>query len=318
MRSIEALLLVALAWSAGARAQQPVAAQGFAVERLYTSGPGAGWFVMDDLRLSGGLGGAAAVVLGYARRPLEVSSGGQRLGVVSDQAFAELGLAVTYSRFRFYLNFDGPIVFSGESGQIGGFQFTAPSTNVQQNPDTISDPRIGVDARLFGEADSSFRLGAGAQLIAPSGARADYLSDGDDRAMVRLLFAGDLGRYTWAGQAGVHLRPRDDGAVPGGPRGSELLFGLAGGAKFDGLAIGPEIYGESAFKSLFGAQTTGLEALLGVRFEGARADQVHYRFKLGVGGGLVPRFGAPEFRVVAGLRRSREMTRPCSRKEDRR
>ena len=33
--------------------------QGYAVERFYPSAPGAGWFVMDDVNLSGGLGGHA-------------------------------------------------------------------------------------------------------------------------------------------------------------------------------------------------------------------------------------------------------------------
>ncbi len=291
------------AWVPAARAQQQ--ADGFAVERLYTAGPGAGWFVMDDLRLEGGLGGAVSLVLGYSRHPLTVLNGSQRLNVISDQAFAELGLAVTYDRFRLSMDFAGPIIFSGESGQAGGYQFTAPGTNLEQNPDSITDPRIGFDARILGTAKSPFRLGAGVQLIVPAGARADYLTDGGYRGMGRLLLAGDKDRFTWAGQLGVHLRPRDDGKAPGGPRGSELLFGVAFGLRLPvgtgTVSLGPEVYGETAFKSFLGTETTGLEALLGARFEGLRADGVNYRLKLGLGAGLHPRFGAPEWRLVAGL-----------------
>ena len=68
-------------------AQQPV--QGFALERFYPSAPGGGWFVMEDLNISGGLGGAIELSSGYARNPLEVTSpdGTRRLALVSDEAF---------------------------------------------------------------------------------------------------------------------------------------------------------------------------------------------------------------------------------------
>jgi hypothetical protein len=54
---------LALAAAAFAAARAPAAlaqqrAEGFAVERFYSAAPGGGWFVMDDLSLRGGLGGA--------------------------------------------------------------------------------------------------------------------------------------------------------------------------------------------------------------------------------------------------------------------
>src|SRR5579864_6185767 len=93
-------------WSSNAEAQQPP--QGFAVERFYPSAPGGGWMVMDDLDMHGGLGGVIAISSGYARRPLQVatSDGSQRLDVVSDQAFADVGFAVTYDRYRLSLDLD--------------------------------------------------------------------------------------------------------------------------------------------------------------------------------------------------------------------
>jgi hypothetical protein len=315
MRSIEgrsgreALALVAAAfaaaWAPAALAQQRP--EGFAVERFYAAAPGGGWFVMDDLRLRGGLGGAVSLTFGYAHRPLRVESadGRQRLSVVSDQAFAEVALAATYDRFRLYLILPGPLDVSGYSGDVGGYHFTAPSANLAQNPDAVADPLLGFDARILGGAASPFRLGAGAQLIIPSGVRADYLTDGSFRAMGRLLLAGEMGRFDYAGHLGVHIRPLDDAPVPGSPRGSELLFGVAGGARLpvgnSELVIGPEVYGETALRSFFGSQTTGLEALLGTRLEGARSDGVGYRVKLGIGGGIIPHFGAPAWRAVLGL-----------------
>jgi hypothetical protein len=68
-------------------------ADGFAVERLYQSAPGAGWFVMDDLDISGRLGGAVSLTSGYARNPLVITGpdGKQKLMVVLQEAFVDFG-----------------------------------------------------------------------------------------------------------------------------------------------------------------------------------------------------------------------------------
>jgi hypothetical protein len=60
-RSCTYSLLVGFAlltfWPSLAGAQQQTA--GFALERLYQSAPGGGWFVMDDLDISGRLGASS-------------------------------------------------------------------------------------------------------------------------------------------------------------------------------------------------------------------------------------------------------------------
>jgi hypothetical protein len=291
--------------SAHVQAQQQ--AKGFAVERLYLSAPGAGWFVMDALDMRGGLGGSLSLSSGYARSPLRLD-GSQRLAVISDQAVADIGAAVTYDRWRVYFNFDAPLAIKGQSGTFGGYSFTAPSVDLEANPDTLSDPRIGVDMRILGEAMSRFRLGASAQLLIPNGNRADYDTDGTFRAMGRVLFAGDEGPFTYAGQLGLHVRPLNDLPTPGSPRGSELLFGAAGGAKLPvgrsgsmALIVGPEVFGATAFRSFFGSTATALEGLLSGRLEGLRDDGFHLRVKLGAGAGINPRFGAPQWRVVCAI-----------------
>src|ERR1700685_3919264 len=78
--------------------QQP---SGFAVERLYQSAPGGGWFVMDDLDIGGRLGGAVSLTSGYARNPLVITGpDGKKLAVVSEEAFVDFGAAITHDRFR--------------------------------------------------------------------------------------------------------------------------------------------------------------------------------------------------------------------------
>ena len=81
-------LAAAVLCAASASAQQPT---GFALERLYPSAPGGGWFVMDDLNIGGGLGGAVSLTSGYAHNPLAtVSSEAMELGRI---LFGTAGLA---------------------------------------------------------------------------------------------------------------------------------------------------------------------------------------------------------------------------------
>ena len=298
------LAVVSLAHTAAAQS----AAQGFALERLYLSAPGGGWFVMDDLSMHGGLGGALSLTTGYSRKPLRVGTGSERLAVVSDQLFTDFGFAATVDRFRLYLNFGVPLSTKGRSGTVNGYDFAAPSLALSNSPDSFADARIGTDVRVLGEADSPFRLGVGAQLLFPTGKRFDYDSDGTYRAMGRALVAGDVGSFSYAGQLGAHVRPLDESSVPDSVRGSELLFGAAGGMKFplNGGArtvvfAGPEVFGETAFNSLFASRSTGLEGLLTARLEAINDRGALVRFKLGAGGGLDPHFGAPDWRVVCAV-----------------
>jgi hypothetical protein len=305
-----AALGAVLSWVGAADAQQQ--AQGFAVERFYPSAPGGGWFVMDDLSTRGPLGGVVSVSARYARLPLRVQSsdGAQRLNVVSDEAFVDFGFAATYERWRLYLNFDTPLDVEGRSGTVGAYSFFAPSVRISSHPDVLANLRVGVDTRFFGQAHGVFRLGAGAQLFVPSAneQRGDYLTDNTFRAMGRVLFAGDWRSFTYAGHVGVHARPLDDSPTPGSPQGSELLFGVAAGARLavsrwasPVLVLGPEFYGATAFRSFFDTNGTAFESLFTARLEGAADDGPEVRVRLGAGAGLNPRFGAPVWRVVFGV-----------------
>ena len=325
MSSFDRRLLLGLALlgcltvpSAGVSAQQ---AQGFAVERFYPSPAGAGWFVMDDLDMHGGLGGALALTTGYARNPLRLEDAVQQLSVVSSQAFVNFGLAATYDRWRVYLDLRMPLYIAGQSGTIGGAVYTSPRTmltsspptfsnrvTLASNPDTLSDPRVGVEGRLCGAPGGRFRLGLSAELIAPNGERSAYDTDGTFRAMIRALTAGDLGRLRYAAQLGVHIRPLDEPSTPGSPQGSELLFGGAAGGQVGAwrggalaLIVGPEIFGASAFRSLFGSTTTALEGMLTGRLEETVSHGPALRLKLGAGAGIDRDFGAPEWRLLLAI-----------------
>ncbi len=304
--------LFVLAFAGRARAQQPV--QGYALDRLYLSAPGGGWIVMDALDMHGGFGGAMELTMRYAHDPLRLSSGAQGFAIVSDQAAADFGFALTYDRFRIYLNMAPPLGSGGECSvqpngvcAIGGNQFASPALDLSSYPDMLGDARIGFDARIVGKPASPFRLGAGMQLFIPNGNAGSYVTDTTYRAMLRALVAGDYGLLTWAGQLGVHIRPRDDTPIPDSPRGPELLFGAAAGARFfltdkhnSAVVVGPEIFGATAFESFFGSATS-LEGVLSARYEGAKDPGPHLRVKLGAGAGFVDHLGAPEWRLVLAV-----------------
>ena len=224
--------------------------------------------------------------------------------LVSGESFVDVGAAVTYDRFRLYLNIPVPLSVTGNSGTLGPYQLTAPSLNIGANPDTVSDTRIGFDTRLYGKPGSLLRLGAGAQLIFPSGNRADYVTDSRYRAMFRFLAAGDAGRFSYAGQLGVHIRPVEGSLPPGSPNGNEFLFGVSAGRRFCvrsgwAVAVGPEFYGETVVRPFFNGPT-GFEGLLTGRLE-RTGDGQHLRIKMGIGHGLVQHFGAPEWRILVGV-----------------
>jgi hypothetical protein len=290
-------------------AAQPLT-QGFAVERYYPAPPGAAWLIMDDLKLDGKLGAGLTVTTGYASRPYSVASaaGTSRLDVVSHQAFVDVGMAVFYDRYRLSLNIADPLYTAGTSGSSAGYQFAAPATDPGKYPDKVTDFRVGLDARLFGALQDPLRLGLSAQLWVPSGERSLYGTDDTLRAMFRALFAGELGVLAYAGQLGVHVRPLDESPAPGTPRGSELLFGVAAGSQFTvsrpsavRAVVGPELWGATAFRDLFGQYTSSVEALLGARFERTATDGSHALVKLGFGEGIHAQLGAPAWRAVLAV-----------------
>ncbi len=293
----------AFALEVGAQEQ----AKGFALNRLYLSAPGGGWFVMDDLSMDGKLGGTVSFTFDHAHNPLVVRSadGTRSVSVVSEEQIADVGLSVTSGPFRVYVNLSGPTYMRGNSDVIDGRSFAGPRVDLGTEPDTITDMRFGMDARLIGESKSAFSLGVGAQVFVPSGNQSDYVSDGKYRAMLRLLAAGEASGFVYSGQTGVHLRKAQDD-TPGDPVGSEYLFGLAGGKRFSLspstlMTIGPEIYGATAIHSFLKPEATDLEWLLTSRITTVENIDRQWTVRLGAGSGFAPRFGAPELRAVLGI-----------------
>lgn len=278
------VLLVGTTSPAGA--QQPT---GFAVERFYPSAPGSAWFVLDNLAFGDGrLGGAIRLVNSNAIDPLGSSKG----ALVSNESILNFGASVTYKRFRIYTELPVPYYLNG-SGDL------APALNAGTNPDTVADPRLGVDVLLAGKPGGPLRFGAGAQLIFPSGDRSQFLSDARYRAMFRGIAAGDQGPWSYSLMAGVHVRPLRNTLIAGGPVGNEFLYGAGFGRRIWSSGkwsafLGPEFFGEAA------TSAAGSEGLMTARWEHAEAKRT-VRVRLGAGHALVHQFGTPAWRVLASV-----------------
>ncbi len=256
------------------------AADGFNAQFLAPAAAGAGWLTQDNLALSGPLGGAVALTTGYAHNP--VSSGSTV--VMSDLATANIGFAIHYSRFRLSADLASPLFVRGPG---------VPSLDIASHPDTITDVRIALDARLWGDVDGPLRLGLGAQLFVPSADRSDYMSDGSYRGQLRVKAAGDVGAVRYAANVGYHVRPL---------QGDEVVYGAAIGWRLEladalhALVVGPEAFGALNLHS-----QQAWEALLAARVELANGPSHVLRFKLGAGAGGGDLPGAAQWRVVAGV-----------------
>ena len=205
-----------------------------------------------------------------ARIRCGVSQGSQQLAVVSDQAFTDFGFAVTYDRFRLYLNLDVPLAVDGDAtapARVGGYTVRRPVRRPRLDPDTLTDARVGFDVRLLGEPTSPFRLGAGAQLLVPTApvrpaerprGRLRHRRHLPRHAAARSSPATSGASPTRASSASTSVRSTTR-RVPGSPQGSELLFGAAAGPR---IPLGPGSRGTGAHRRARGVRRDGVPLVL--------------------------------------------------------
>ncbi len=257
------------------------AVDGYLAQRFDPAPAGAGWLTQDSLKLSGGLGGAVAVTTGYTRTS---AANPGTAPIFSDFARANIGFAATYSRYRLSFDLASPLYVRG----------SGPSLDIASHPDTILDVRIGLDARIWGDVNGPFRLGAGAQLFVPSADRSDYMSDGTYRGQFRVLAAGDVGQLVYAANVGFHVRPL---------MGHELVYGAAAGWRLPvgeaqaSVVIGAEYNAAQQVGAVAHAMT---DALLTGRLELPKKNGQLLRLK--IGGGLNADIaGGLGWRAVVGV-----------------
>jgi outer membrane protein OmpA-like peptidoglycan-associated protein len=297
-----AAALLTLAPSAGAQTS------GFAVNRFDVSERGSEWFVLESLDIRGHVRPAVGVVGEWGYRPLVIynGDGSVRASIVRNQIVAHPGASlVLWDRLR--LAFDLPIqaFVDGHPGVLNGVTYPPP-----RNDTALGDLRLGVDARLAGMYGTPFTLAVGAQVSVPTGDVDSYASDGSVRvAAPRLLVAGDVGPFVYAGKLGFEFR--SDASFATGTVGSDVFFAAAAGLRVANkkLVIGPEIFGSTVVSdadAFFAKRSTPLEALIGGHYTIGSA----FRIGGGIGTGLSRGFGAPVVRGLASLEFVPEYKKP--------
>jgi outer membrane protein OmpA-like peptidoglycan-associated protein len=258
-----------------------------AADLLEPSERGSDWLANESLDLRGHLRPSIGYVLSEAHRsgaPLE------------DLAFLHVGGSVVVAdRLRLSVNLPFQIYAGGKTATVDGVELTAPPKE-----SGVGDLRLGVDLRLFGQHRSAVTGALGLQLWAPTGQRSQWTSDGVFRARPRLMFAGELGPFVWAGQLGVFARER-----------SEMTGSVAAGVRIDRtIVVGPELMGGATFDDAFAKTTTPVEALLGAHWliDGTA------RLGGGLGAGLTDSIGAPAWRAILSLEWAPEIPKPPRRR----
>jgi OmpA-OmpF porin, OOP family len=278
---------------------------GFALNRYEPSERGSEWFMNESLDLRGDPRFAAGLVLDYARKPLVIYTpdGDERAAVVGHQLFAHVGAAVTLiDRLRFGVNLPVAAFQDGDDN----------ATLVADNATTIGDLRLSADVRIAGEVRDPVTFAGGLQLWAPTGSQDAFTGDGKVRVRPRLMLAGDIGAFTYAGQTGLLFRARDE-AFEQSPLGSEVTLAVAAGARLleGNLVVGPELATSTVVTesdAVFARTTTPLEVIAGAHYTIDKS----WRVGAGIGPGLTRGLGTPQFRALASI----EWIQPLATKEE--
>ncbi len=236
-----------------------------------------------------------AMVLGnYAYRPLVLyrNDGDDRVGsVVSDQLLLHGALALALFD-DLLLSLDVPIALltDGDSPETDGLAVSSPSGSA------LGDVRLGARLRVIGHARDGLELALGGYLWLPTGDEDRFAGDGKVRGQPAAIVSGEIGRFAYALNTGVHLRPERHFAATDSE--SELAFGAAVGLLLANrkLSIGPELYGSTTFDEAFERDTTNMEAILGARL---RVGPVV--LGAGAGPGLTRGLGTPSLRALLSL-----------------
>ena len=271
--------------------------RGFAVNRFEASERGSDWFTNESLDLRGNFRLAAGALADYQYRPLVLydANGDPARSIVRNQLNVNLGAsAILFDRLRLSVNLPVVAFTDGHSGTLRGVGYASPP-----NEQGVGDLRAAVDVRLLGAYGDAATLAVGAQVWFPTGDRDLYTTDGQVRFQPRVMVAGDIGMFAYAGRAGFSYRARDE-AFAAGSLGSEIVLSGAAGVRLADrkLLIGPEVFTSTVVvkDGFFEKRSTPVEGIFGAHY---RAGPIHVGG--GAGAGLTRGFGSPEFRALLTL-----------------
>lgn len=263
-------------------------ADDIALGRFQPSAAGDRFLGVPSPYVAGELDVHVSLLAEYAHRPLvlrripdQVETG----ALVAGQAVFHAGIALALRR-RLLVHADVPFLALQTTELDGGPGLA-----------DFGDLRFGLRALLFGEDASPLQLALGGDLWVPTGTGA-YVTDGAVRGRPYLVGGGIVGPVVWSALLGVEIRP------------SQLYRGsVPQGASFGGALAAGYLVGESRSVQL------GAELTLAVSLESPQARNTHAellfqgRYRLlerleigaGIGPGMTPGIGTPEFRALVAF-----------------
>ncbi len=312
MKLLPFVALAATALLAPEIASADATTAGFAADRFEPSERGSDWFALDSLDIQGHLRPAVGLVADYGYKPLVFydTNGNEVRPLVSSQLFFHLGGSlVLWDRLRLGLNLPIAAVVSGNSGTVGGADFSTT------NGAALGDLRISADGRLFGRYGSIITGAVGLSAWFPTGSQKAFAGDGKMRLSPHFSVAGEAGQFEYAGRLGFDYRA-ESGTFAGQSIGNEVFWSAAAGVRLvdQKLLVGPEVYGSTVVQGgdAFSKRGSPLEAVIGAHY-----FVNPFRFGLGVGPGLTEGYGTPKVRVLASFEWAPAMEEPKAEPSDR-
>ncbi len=286
-----ALLLLVLVFARRA------SADGFQLERYEPTPAGDWFFAVNHPWYSSTRYFAGGVTLDYAHDPLLGGSYSgdkftEQVKIVEHMVVGHVDVAGSLWD-RVQLSFSLPITLHESGTTAFG---VSPLSGA-----AVSDPRIGVMVRLWGQPDRSpISIHLGGYVWIPIGANNDHQGDPTARGLPQIILAGRFVEHLrWTFNGGVLIRSASQlGFGPASASGTELSLGgaIAYADVPRRFQIGPEVTLGSVLVNghAFKQGYTNLDVLLGGQYNVASQVQLG----AAVGFGTLGQLGEPDVRVI--------------------
>ncbi len=240
-------------------------------------------------------GVAASVVLDYARDPVLLRSGGERVGaILSDQLAAHFGVSASlHGRVVFFVNAPFILHQKGDDpyDERNGFGWESPSDR------ELGNVSVGARVALRLQRPGSVGVALSSRFFFPSGDQESYVNDGSAASVFSAVVGASEERWWWAIQLGL--------APPFDLWDEDWeTFGLRFGAAFAyfleqsrRVALGAELRAAQPLDR-YGWHEPSVEALAEGRLRLGHGD---WYVSAAAGPGLTRPVGVPLFRAVLGL-----------------
>lgn len=249
-----------------------------------------GIFAVDGAEGTRNLKLSAGFLVNFAKEPLRLIPETGDPEPLVDQTFSG-DLLVALGLFDvFELGVGFPVYFVNAAD--------VPTDTGDLSGATIGDLRLRPKFTVLNHSTTPLGLAFALQVNLPTGNDEAFTSSGKVSARPEAIVDLKLNRLLLAANLGVNLQEEVEFANV--HSGSNFSYGL--GAQYEivesTFLVGGELFGNSQFANFFNKEETPMELLVGLKYR----FPIGVAAELGAGTGLVPGYGAPQFRVIGGLR----------------